>query len=492
MRYIIIFFVLFFDSNDLLCQKCNENDYYKAIQDGDAASKTDYDKAYKEYDYAEDVGCTSEQKNIARNKKNKLFRKINKLRIDEQQARELAERNGNQSKANELAATAREIWASEHDSITALRLAEAAIKVSTPPTPRAIESMRDIATAAFTQPVKSYNLIKRYVQSNSDIEYLSFFSPFSPSLKYFITNSKDNIIRLWQLSNGQNINKFFKPNQSIFDFMFSQNDEYVMMLIISKDGKGIQKVLHLPSGNLLITYPDTLVNTVKKFFFLDNRPMLFYQSDSLFKILDISNQSIVKTIPQIKNFQLSTFQFSANGNRLFLSGTNQDGMASKTLIKIWDLERNIYSNELRPNKRHVAFTMSKDNKFLALAKVVDSIDIIDLESNTVIKTLKGDNSQISNLIFSDDSKFLVSGDIDGRIKLWDIEWGMSIQAFNIQNRKDLAYHIAISSDNKNIFTFSLGIVNVWRTIIDILDPNKTPTLTEEERQGYGVPEWIKD
>jgi WD40 repeat protein len=449
------------------------------------------------------VAINKEKEAAIRNEKEAIKQKniANQKTLDEKKAREFAEEetkikdlNEKKAIAGKLAAKAREVWASEHDSITALRLADEAIKALTPPTLEAIESFRDIATAAFTQPVRSINLIKRYVHPKSDIGFLSNSNsyPFSSSLKYFITKSvKDKSIRIWQLSNGQNIYKFDKYNQSIYDLVFSQNDEYLMM--ISYGGKVTEDILDLASGKLLVSYPDTLGSSIKKAFFVNNKPMLFYESDSLFKVLDISNQSIVKTIPQIKGLYLSYFQSSLNGNRIILGGNvTEYGMVPKKLIKIWDLEKNIFYNEIKTNEIYGAFNISKDIRFLAVDNMANSIDIIDLESNQVVKTLVGHNSKITNLVFSDDSKFLISGDNTGQVKFWNIEWGISVQTFNIQTKQDLAYHIAISSDNKNIFTFSLASVNVWRTVVDILDKKNSPTLTEEERQGYGVPDWIKD
>jgi WD40 repeat protein len=93
-------------------------------------------------------------------------------------------------------------------------------------------------------------------------------------------------------------------------------------------------------------------------------------------------------------------------------------------VSIWDTstgflgeirsqEIDVLSVALSPNgKVLVTKTSEKDNK-LTLWDVT--------QQTTIGKKLYGHNSNISRVIFSPNGKFLVSGDVNGLVMLWDIK-----------------------------------------------------------------------
>ena len=90
-------------------------------------------------------------------------------------------------------------------------------------------------------------------------------------------------------------------------------------------------------------------------------------------------------------------------------------------INIWRIADIEETTSLIHQRRMITLALlSLDNRYMIYASE-NNINIFDMTSNRVEKTLSGHIGSISALCISPDSKVLVSGSTDAMIKIWDLE-----------------------------------------------------------------------
>ena len=97
-----------------------------------------------------------------------------------------------------------------------------------------------------------------------------------------------------------------------------------------------------------------------------------------------------------------------------------------------------------------ALAISSEERLLAYDGREDSrIDICDLSSGSLVRTLKGHDADLKSLAFSPDDRQLLSGDSEGNVKLWDIGTGNLLKTFKGNQREARA--LGFSPDGRKLF-----------------------------------------
>ena len=97
------------------------------------------------------------------------------------------------------------------------------------------------------------------------------------------------------------------------------------------------------------------------------------------------------------------------------------------IIELWDIKSGKLLKTLRGYKdiiQDIAF--SPNGKMIAAGSLYGIIELWDIKSGKLLKTLRGHEGSIEDIAFSPDGKILASGSIDGAIKFWDIKSGKEL------------------------------------------------------------------
>ena len=116
--------------------------------------------------------------------------------------------------------------------------------------------------------------------------------------------------------------------------------------------------------------------------------------------------------------------FVLNSGGTLLGGLTVGG------IKIWDLNTRVVHRSFEAD-RVALLALSGDGKTLAARLSFpnqDSIRVLNVESGTVIRTVKEDN-EVTTFSLSRDGGVLASVTIEGRLKLWDVNSGAVLRTF---------------------------------------------------------------
>ena len=152
--------------------------------------------------------------------------------------------------------------------------------------------------------------------------------------------------------------------------------------------------------------------------------------------------------PPFKAHEHSVHKIEISQNEeIIVSGGSSDQ------VKLWNRKGEPLGEPLGFVGHHdVIVSISPDNKYIAASSLYeDKIylwdrEILDINGNPILKILKG--SGASSLNFSSSSEILVSGNLDGEIKLWDVR--SEILARLPKTRSAIHDEISISFDGKYI------------------------------------------
>lgn len=103
---------------------------------------------------------------------------------------------------------------------------------------------------------------------------------------------------------------------------------------------------------------------------------------------------------------------------------------------------------------------SPDGKFIVTGSVDNTAKLWDVQTGREIRTFRGHSNSVSSVCFSPDGKYIVSGSLDNTARLWDIETGEEIRKFC--GHSGAVYSVEFSPDGELIATGSLdNTIRLW-------------------------------
>jgi WD40 repeat protein/predicted Ser/Thr protein kinase len=240
----------------------------------------------------------------------------------------------------------------------------------------------------------------------------------SPDGQTLASASKDNTIKIWNLSTGQVIRTL------------TGHSNWVSSVAFSPDGRT------LASGSW----------------------------DETIKIWDLRTGELIRTLTGH-----SSWVYSVAFNPQSDFPNNQDGyiLASGSYdktIKVWNLST---GEEIRTLTGHsgwvgsVAF--SPDGRTLASGSLDDTIKIWDVATGQLIHTLKGHSSSVQCLAFSPDGSTLASGSKDSTIKVWNMATGEEIHT--LTGHSDSVVSLAYSPTRFRGMSVAYGPIPDGQTLV---------------------------
>jgi WD40 repeat protein len=122
------------------------------------------------------------------------------------------------------------------------------------------------------------------------------------------------------------------------------------------------------------------------------------------------------------------------------------------------IPRLIHTLQLSDSALHLAF--SADGNPLALAFKDGTIQIWDVNSNSLMNTLEAHTQEVTDLAFSPNGEQLISGSLDKTAKIWQVSDGKLLHT--LEGHEDVVSSVAFSTNNEFVATGSWDAkVRVW-------------------------------
>lgn len=146
------------------------------------------------------------------------------------------------------------------------------------------------------------------------------------------------------------------------------------------------------------------------------------------------------------------------------------------VIRVWDWQRGETVREIRGESgpghagKYYAMALSPDGNLLAAAGWLDAADAVepccgdirlfDFRTGKLVRLLKGHDSNVYDLAFSPDGRFLASGGADNTALVFDLQ--TFTIAHRLEGHEKRVNQLAFSSDGRRLFTASYdGELRLW-------------------------------
>ncbi len=200
--------------------------------------------------------------------------------------------------------------------------------------------------------------------------------------------------------------------------------------ILAALGNGTAVILSAKTGARLLTIkaaaPGAPVNTAV--FNSDGTRVLTADNDGTARIFDARTGRLIKLL-NVSSTDVESATYSADGSEI----ATTDDESSYGYVKIYSasgvLRRTIQVEHVTTGNNYVvSVALSHDGTEVATANGDDQITVFAVSDGKPLSTMKTpDNSSFSTVAFDpDDSRYLASADIDGRVIYWDTVTGKEV------------------------------------------------------------------
>lgn len=130
-------------------------------------------------------------------------------------------------------------------------------------------------------------------------------------------------------------------------------------------------------------------------------------------------------------------------------------------VRIWDIQT---GSLLRTLKGHTSFVnavaVSPDGQYLVSGGADKQVLIWSIQTGQLLKTLKGHNSFINAILISHDGNLIFSADAGGAIKVWDLQTGA--ERATLGSNSAAVNTLIMSRDSQMLFSGEAnGAIDVW-------------------------------
>lgn len=265
--------------------------------------------------------------------------------------------------------------------------------------------------------VKSGKAVMEYVGHEKTV--VSF--DISPDEKMIASGGGSGKIIIWEKNSGKQLMSLEGHNSPVFDLCWSQNQK--QLVSTSWDGKVL--VWDIASGKIISRiYWDNL-SAYAVSFTSDDLYLIVARLDQKLELYEVATGQLVK----------SFIGHTRNVNELLLTDKPEEfiSLSDDGTAILW----NIYDGMIRKKYSHPkgsirAALLNKEKIYTGGEDKI--IRIWNRKSNELLLQLEGHQSTISSLNINQDASLLISGDLDGVTKFWDLKTGQEILEHVIVDR----------------------------------------------------------
>ncbi len=302
----------------------------------------------------------------------------------------------------------------------------------------------------------------------------------APDNKTFASVGADKKIRVWDLQSGHLLNTWAGPGQAL-SLAYTDQGKKLQMLVLQGSAKKVpqgnfQEVLagkakaslgHLYASLGLQTFdlqnPDTL--PIEKFtpadlaapgaFLLLGKDIAALMTGAVvpLKSKALFVPAALAVTPDGKTLALAGF------NTIYeLKGTNMD-IRQAGAVLLWDLEKDEEKMVLPAQQSMVVALAFAPDGTLATAGFDRTIKLWK-PNGELLATLTGPRAPVSALLFTNDSKRLFSGGIDGTLQAWNVDSGKVEQV--LLGHREAVFGLSATADGMTLASSSAdGLIKVW-------------------------------
>ena len=414
-----------------------QKSYKKALNKFNAAKACDFSHATDvDNELLKVFGAIEKEKEEAITNKSKA----ELARLEAEAATEQAIQREKEAIAGSLASKSREVFFKDKDYPVSLRLAEAAFNSTCIPTQEARTTLLDILNEIGTTPKDQVILYseRNTFKANGDIDYY-----VSPNGKYLVVvkGGGGRQLEVWRLDTFKLIRADFTSFflHSVEKVRFSPNSEYYCVLTRAKavvqealTGKTIME--RKARSEEEVVYEGIFLDSIKELF-------LHQRNEDVIRCDSSNNEALIL---HSKIYLGMEKAFAPNGSFLVALSNNDN-------VYLFDFIKKDTLQLKAPDFGCRKLCVSNNSKLVA-GGCGGKIVVWDAATGKTLMELPGHTSYITDIKFSFDDKFLISGGSDRTVRVWEL--ATQKQTYIIKDLADDPKNVSLSLLNDRITTIT--------------------------------------
>jgi WD40 repeat protein len=278
----------------------------------------------------------------------------------------------------------------------------------------------------------------------------------SPNGKYLLSGSKDNTLKLWDISKRKEIRTLKGHTKAVNSVVFSPDGKYAL----SGSSDGSLKLWEISKGQVIRTFKGHSKSINSVVFSPDGKYALSGSSDGSLKLWEISKGQVIRTFKGHSK-RVTSVDFSPDG-KYALSGSS-DGS-----LKLWEISKGQVIRTFKGHSEWVtSVDFSPDGKYALSGSGDKSLKLWEISKTREIKTLREHSMSVENVVFMPNGKQALSLGWDGLV-LWNLSSGQVIRKFNAKKKFDnlgRPMGIALSKNGNHAYSAGRGFgIELWNTL----------------------------
>jgi WD40 repeat protein/serine/threonine protein kinase/tetratricopeptide (TPR) repeat protein len=266
-----------------------------------------------------------------------------------------------------------------------------------------------------------------------------------PDGQTVVTVQTNGWMRLWRLADGKPLTAAFRDGPA---GRASKEPDHFTALSFSGDGSrlaaawssGAAQVWDVVNGKLLTEFRAHSGPAVRVILSRDGKRLATVAQDHTARVWDASTGTALT--PPLKHDDLITScQFSPDGEQLATASKDKT-------VRIWSSQT---GQALLPPLRHEAEVSSvqfaAEGGLLVAISADQTVRFWEVKNGTAVKTIKPGGSPV---ILSHDGRFLVVGETEGEVRLWDLATATPLSETMRLNDSFGTRHFSLSADGQRL------------------------------------------
>ena len=236
---------------------------------------------------------------------------------------------------------------------------------------------------------------------------------FSSDGTLLLTGSQDNSLGIWYLPEQRLVQALRGHGSAVRACAFSPDglsavsasqDESVKLWTLAD-----YREVHVLRGRVFAGHHDAVLSAR---FSQDGDRIVTASRDRTATVWDVAAGTAMQRFEEGHEFLASTARFYQNGQRLATG-------AGDNSVRLWDVGNGTEVATLTGTGRSAALDISPDDRWIVTGSDTNDAIIWRTDSGEAIARLRGHDSEVTAVAFSDDANWIATGDDRGMIRLWN-------------------------------------------------------------------------
>jgi WD40 repeat protein/serine/threonine protein kinase len=276
-----------------------------------------------------------------------------------------------------------------------------------------------------------------------------FSVSLSADWRYVLLGSRDNTLKLWEMSTGQCLRTFLGHTAYVASVSLSADGRYAL----SGSWDNTIKLWSVSKGQCLRIFIGHTAYVASVSLSADGRYALSGSHDKTLKLWDVNTGQCMRTFKGHSEW-VTSVSLSADGKSAL------SGSADNT-FKLWDIKSGQCMRTFEGHRGAVnSMSLSADGSYVLSGSFDDTLKLWDVNTGQCMRTFVGHRDEVNSVCLSADGKYALSGSRDKTLKLWEMSTGQCLRTF--EGHRGGVNSVCLSADGKYaLFGSSDGTLKLW-------------------------------